>query len=202
MSLLLALAVPAALLQDTVRPPDLGQDVFRLADSIAAAEFAKDSLGSVSVGIVSGARLVWAKSYGFEDRARTRPATPATVYRVGSVTKQLTALMLLQLAEAGRVQLSDPAERFFPQVRAVRGRPRNSAPITLVQLATMPRGSRATRTTSAARSGGSPRRGSNRSARRSPGRPTRRSRAPATGTRTSGMPSWGRPSPARPASAT
>ncbi len=140
MTLLLSLALPAALLQDTVRPPALGPEVFRQADSIAAAEFAKDSLGSIGVGIVSGAELVWAKSYGFEDRSRTRPATPETVYRVGSVTKQLTALMLLQLAEAGRVGLSDPAERHFPEIRQVRGFPEGAAPVTLVQLATMTSG--------------------------------------------------------------
>ncbi|HEX6749551.1 MAG TPA: serine hydrolase domain-containing protein [Longimicrobium sp.] len=134
------LAIPAAILLDTVRPPVLGPEIFRAADSIAAAEFAKDSLGSISVGIVSGPALVWTASYGFEDRARTRPATPATVYRVASLTKQLTAIMLLQLAEAGRLQLSDPAERWLPEIRRVRGRPPGSAPPTLVQLATMTSG--------------------------------------------------------------
>ena len=138
MSLLIALALPAVL--DTVRPPVFDREVFRLADSIATAEFAKDSLGSIGVAIVSGPSLVWEKSLGFEDRERTRPATPATVYRIASISKQLTALMLLQLVESGRVHLSDPVERYLPEVRRVGGRPGGSTPITLVQLATMTSG--------------------------------------------------------------
>ncbi|HEX2081705.1 MAG TPA: serine hydrolase domain-containing protein [Longimicrobium sp.] len=138
--MLLTLTLSAVLLQDTVPPPVIGPEALRLADSIAAAEFAKDSLGSITVGIVSGPALVWAKSYGYADSARTRPATPATVYRVASVTKQLTVLMLLQQVQAGRVRLSDPVERYFPEVRRVQGTPPESAPITLVQLATMTSG--------------------------------------------------------------
>jgi CubicO group peptidase (beta-lactamase class C family) len=140
MSPLFLLLLPAALLQDTLRAPALRASVLQSADSIAAAEFAKDSLGSITVGIVSGSTLVWAKSYGFTDSARTQLATPSTIYRIASVTKQFTALMLLQLVERNRVHLSDPVERFFPELRQIPGRPAGSSPITVVQLATMTSG--------------------------------------------------------------
>src|SRR6185503_16029731 len=94
---------------------------FRLVDSIAEAEFAKDSLGSITVGVVDGSGLSWSKSYGFLDRARHQPATPATVYRIASVTKQFTALMLLQLRERNLVRYRDPVEKFFPEIRRVQG---------------------------------------------------------------------------------
>jgi D-alanyl-D-alanine carboxypeptidase len=48
--------------------------------------------------------------------------------------------MLLQLVERNRVRLSDPVERFFPEIRQVKGGSAGSAPITLVQLATMTSG--------------------------------------------------------------
>jgi CubicO group peptidase (beta-lactamase class C family) len=64
------------------------------------------------------------------------PATKDTVYRIGSITKQFTALMLLQLVEAGKVRLSDPVEKYFPEVNKVEGRFAGAPPITLVQLAT------------------------------------------------------------------
>lgn len=140
MTLLLALVMAAAPLQDTLPPPVLGPEVLDAADSIATAEFAKDSLGSITIGIVSGPALVWARSYGYADSARTRPATPATVYRIASVTKQFAALMLLQLVERRQVRLSDPVERFFPEVRLIRGVTEASPPVTLVQLATMTSG--------------------------------------------------------------
>lgn len=109
-------------------------------DAMAAAELAKDNIGSVTVGVVSGQNLVWTKSYGMADMERKIPATRDTVYRIGSITKQFTALMLLQLAQDGKVKLSDPLEKYFPEVGKVQGRFTNAPPITLVQLATMTSG--------------------------------------------------------------
>jgi CubicO group peptidase (beta-lactamase class C family) len=59
------------------------------------------------------------------------------VYRIGSITKPFTAVMLLQLVEARKVHLSDPVEQYFPEIRQVQGLPPGTAPITLLQLATM-----------------------------------------------------------------
>lgn len=44
------------------------------------------------------------------------PATRHTVYRIGSITKQFTAVMLLQLVEQGKVTLADPLERYVPEI--------------------------------------------------------------------------------------
>jgi CubicO group peptidase (beta-lactamase class C family) len=76
------------------------------------------------------------QSYGYADSARTIPATPTTVYRIASITKQLTALRLLQLVEHHRVRLSDPVDRYFPEVKRIRAHEPVASP-TLVQLATM-----------------------------------------------------------------
>jgi len=105
-------------------------------DALAAAEFAKDNRGGFTIGIVSGPELVWTKSYGYADMEKKTPATKDTVYRIGSITKQFTALMLLQLVEAGKIRLSDPVEKYFPEVNKVEGRFAGAPPITLVQLAT------------------------------------------------------------------
>lgn len=113
------------------------RDGFRLVDSIADAEFRKDSLGSITIAIVNGRELVWSKSYGFTDRQKTQRATPATVYRIASITKQFTAIALLQLAERKALRLSDPVDHYVPEIRAVRGLVR---PPSLVQLATMTSG--------------------------------------------------------------
>jgi D-alanyl-D-alanine carboxypeptidase len=115
--------------------PDL-RGAIEQVDALAAAEFAKDNRGSVTIGIVSGPELVWTKSYGYADMENKTPATKDTVYRIGSITKQFTGFMLLQLVEAGKVRLSDPVEKYFPEVNKVEGRFAGAPPITLVQLAT------------------------------------------------------------------
>lgn len=122
-----------------ISPPSFDAQALRLVDSIAEAEFRKDSLGSFTVGVVSGRDLVWTKSYGYVDRAKQQLATPSTVYRIASVTKQVTAIMLLQLSDKRVVNLSDPVARHFPEIRRVRGARSDRSP-TLLQLATMTSG--------------------------------------------------------------
>lgn len=114
-------------------PPAVHQEV----DALVASEFGKDSVGSVTVGIVQGATLAWAKSYGFANMENRTAATTDTAYRIGSITKQFTGLVLLQLAERGKLNLTDPVEKFVPEVKAVSGGRPGSAPMTLLQLATM-----------------------------------------------------------------
>jgi CubicO group peptidase (beta-lactamase class C family) len=105
-------------------------------DSLAAAEYERDKLGSLTIGVVSGGQLVWSKSYGFADAEKRGPATIESVYRVGSITMQFTALMLLQLEQEGKVHLSDPVEKYYPEIKKIPVRFPLAPPITLLQLAT------------------------------------------------------------------
>jgi len=123
----------------TQQSPGLRTAIDRI-DAMAAAELTKDNVASVTVGVVHGANLAWTKSYGLADMEKQIPATRDTVYRIGSITKQFTALMLLQLVQDGKVKLSDPVDKYFPEVNTVQGRLANAPPITLVQLATMTSG--------------------------------------------------------------
>ena len=105
-------------------------------NSLIATELSKHPVGGVTAGVVSGNQLVWTKSYGDADMEKHTPADQNTVYRIGSVTKMFTALMLEQLVEAGIVRFSDPVEMYFPEVNAVQHRFPGAAPITLRELAT------------------------------------------------------------------
>ncbi len=109
---------------------------FAQIDSLIAAELSKHPVGSVTAGVVSRNQLVWTKSYGDADMEKHTSADQNTVYRIGSVTKMFTALMLEQLAEAGVVRFSDPVEKYFPEVNAVQHRFPGATPITLRELAT------------------------------------------------------------------
>ena len=134
--LALSLGLPALGQPDT---PELRQAIERI-DTMTALELAKENIGSVTIGVVSGAELVWTKSYGFADMEKKVMATKDSVYRIGSITKQFTALMLLQLAEKGTVRRSDPVEKYLPEVSQLQGRFSGAPPITLAQLATMTSG--------------------------------------------------------------
>jgi CubicO group peptidase (beta-lactamase class C family) len=103
-------------------------------DAMAANQFAKHPIGSITIGVVSGNALIWTKSYGHADEKKV--ADKETVYRIGSVTKMFTALMFEQLVEAGTVHLTDPVEKYFPEVNSIQDRFGYSPAITLFQLAT------------------------------------------------------------------
>ena len=109
-------------------------------EQLAAAEFAKDPRGSLTIGVVSRDRLAWSKSYGEADVERHVAATPDSVYRIWSITKQFTGLMLLQLVERGKVRLTDPVEKYLPEINRLDGRQPGWPAITLLQLATMTSG--------------------------------------------------------------
>ena len=114
---------------------ELAQKILKV-DNLFAAEFDKEHAAGLTVAVVSGPELVWTKSYGLADVESGKQANAGTVYRIGSITKQFTALMLLQLVAQGKVHLSDPVEKFFPEVNRIKGKYPGAAPITLIQLAT------------------------------------------------------------------
>lgn len=118
---------------------DLREAIGRVED-MAAMELVKEPVGSVTVGLVSGAQLIWARSIGYADMENKILATRDSVYRIGSITKQFTALMLLQLAAEGKVHLSDPVEKYLPEISKVQERRSWAPAITLIQLATMTSG--------------------------------------------------------------
>ena len=105
-------------------------------DRLFALAYARHPIGSITVGMISGPNLIWTKSYGLADIEHHVPATKDTVYRIGSITKQFTALMLLQLAYQEKVYLTDPVVKYFPEVKQIPGHFPKAPPITLLQLAT------------------------------------------------------------------
>jgi len=141
-SLLMSVAFGALLVKSAICQTLPARAVNGLAavDSLVSAEFAKDSIGSITVGVIAGSQLVWTRSVGFADMKARRMANRNTVYRIGSITKPFTAVMLMQLVGAGRIQLSDPVEPYLPEIKEIASKPQGASPFTFLQLATMTAG--------------------------------------------------------------
>lgn len=119
-----------------VTAPVAAQPTFdRFADATGAAH-ARDGHGAVSIAVVRDGKLVASRHLGSIRAGSVTVPDDRTLYRLGSVTKAFTALMLLQLEERGVVRLSDPVIRWVPELRRVRGNRADLARITLFQLAT------------------------------------------------------------------
>jgi CubicO group peptidase (beta-lactamase class C family) len=137
---LLFIAAAVALPMVGLRAQSATDRALRTVDSLAAVEFARDSVGSLTVGVVVDTGIVWTRSYGWADMETRRAADRRTGYRIASITKLFTALMLQQLEAAGTVRLDDPVERVYPAIRSTSGYATAGPPITFRQLATMTSG--------------------------------------------------------------
>src|SRR4249920_1796634 len=80
-----------------------------------AVSFVKEHrLPGAAVGVVCGDDLAWSAGVGFADvDAREQPRA-ATLYRVASITKTFTGTAIMQLRDAGRLHLDDPAVAYLP----------------------------------------------------------------------------------------
>ena len=78
-------------------------------------EMRKHQVEGVSIALVDDQTVVWAQGYGYADVARKIPASAATVYRVGSVSKLFTVTAAMQLAEQGKVDIDRPLQTYLPK---------------------------------------------------------------------------------------
>ncbi|MDP4821816.1 MAG: serine hydrolase [Saprospiraceae bacterium] len=92
--------------------PQVSQSV----EQFILREMEDKGLPAVSIAIVHG-QNTWTAGYGFADAAGKVPATAGTVYRVGSVSKLFTDIGIMQLVEAGQLNLDVPIANYLPDFK-------------------------------------------------------------------------------------
>ena len=113
-------------------PVDYRQAVTEL-HKVIDEEMQRGILTGVSIALVDGQQTVMEEGFGWADRDRRVPAAADTIYRVGSISKLFTAVAVMQLVEAGKLDLDSPVTKWLPEFRIVN--PFDAAsPITLRQL--------------------------------------------------------------------
>jgi len=123
-----AVAPPTAPLTD----PRVQEALARLDEQLAAT-VRRLNLPSLTAGVVYDQELIWSKGYGYADLQQKIPADAQTVYDIGSMTKLFNAAMLMQLRDAGKLNLDDPIEKYLPEFR-LHSRFPDSSPPTFRQV--------------------------------------------------------------------
>ena len=94
----------------------LAQDVARMDQVVQSYVSDKKFMGSVLVA--RGGEVLLSKGYGSANLEWNIPNSPATKFRLGSVTKQFTAASILLLEERGKLKTDDPVKKFMPDAPA------------------------------------------------------------------------------------
>ncbi|MBC3875474.1 serine hydrolase [Undibacterium sp. LX15W] len=130
----LMLAQPALAWTQSGTPPASSKQVSNAPttqqlDKLVSNYYQNDQPGATVIVIKDGKTLL-RKAYGIANLAKAEKLQADHVMRLGSITKQFTAVAILQLVEAGKLSLNDPVTRYFPDF------PESAKQITVEHLLT------------------------------------------------------------------
>jgi serine beta-lactamase-like protein LACTB len=92
----------------------LGQEKLKKIEAAISSAMSKDNIPGMSAAIVADKKIVWMNGYGLADLENFVPAKAATVYRLASISKTITAVATMQLVELGKLDLDAPVQKYCP----------------------------------------------------------------------------------------
>ena len=87
-------------------------------DSLTRDFIASAPAAGATVAVIRGSDTLFFAGVGDQDRERHLPADRATVYRIGSITKQFTSAAIMQHVQDGRLHLTDRLGSLLPEYPA------------------------------------------------------------------------------------
>jgi len=110
------LAMLAAISPVAAQRSTVTRDAFRpRADSLVFTYLAESRAPSASFAVIRGNDTLAYGAHGLADVDAWRAPTAATIYQIGSITKQFTSAAIMKLVEQGRVKLDDDLSKYVPQ---------------------------------------------------------------------------------------
>ena len=88
-------------------------------------------------------RLVYQETIGYADMEKGAPVTMDTMFRLASMSKPVTGIAVMQLAEQGKLSLSDPVSRYMPEFARMKVCETNLLPMMYAPDANSPTGQKA-----------------------------------------------------------
>ena len=98
-------------------------------DKILSTQFKSDGPGCAAIVAYKG-EIIYKKAFGLANIENAVPMKPDMIFRIGSITKQFTAIAILRLMEQGKLDLQDELTKYIPDY------PVNGKKITIEHLLT------------------------------------------------------------------
>ena len=129
-----AVAIALALFQNAAAQTiNIERVVAELEPEIQRA-LIEGKIPSASIALVSGDKVIWTGAYGYSNLWARTPATPSTVYVIGSTFKAMSTVALLQQMEQGKFKLDDHVNDYLTDFKIQNEDPKN--PVTFRHLLT------------------------------------------------------------------
>jgi len=123
LALLLACASPVSSQQNSLAT-EKRAEIEKAVSSFMSA----NSVPGIGVAVVLEGEPAWSAGFGMSDLEDSAPATSSTLFRLGSISKPITAVAVLQLWERGKLDLDAPVQKYCPAF------PQKEWPITTREL--------------------------------------------------------------------
>jgi len=133
-ALWVAVTIPPAPDPDTlpsraVGPPEAAyRQAVEEGQSIARRLVAEEKLPGLSLAVAVDGEIVWAEGFRWADLENQIPVTPETLFRIGGISKSLTAAAVGLLSDRGHLDLDAPVQQYVPSF------PEKEWPISTRQL--------------------------------------------------------------------
>lgn len=95
---------------------DSSEPDYAKIDSYVEREIKAAKIPGAALGVVKNDKTIYMKGYGKADETG-RAVTPQTPFIIGSISKSFTALAVMQLVEAGKLELDAPVQKYLPWFR-------------------------------------------------------------------------------------
>jgi CubicO group peptidase (beta-lactamase class C family) len=101
------------------KPEEVGMSSERLQriEQMLDRRIAKGEMAGAVAIVARKGKVVYLTSRGVMDLETKQPVTPATMFRVASMTKPITSVALMMMVEEGKVRLNDPVSRYIPEFK-------------------------------------------------------------------------------------
>lgn len=110
------------------RPAVAATDPLSAKVDAVFADYAQPDSPGCALGVYKDGRIAYSRGYGMANLENGTPITPKTVFYIGSVSKQFTALAVALLAKQGKISLDDDVRKYIPEL------PDYGTPITIRHL--------------------------------------------------------------------
>lgn len=117
-------------LDSTLAAANAEQSIEQKVEELVRLEMVKRHIPGLSVVVNQNNKTVFTRGFGVANLEHAVPATPDTVYQLGSLTKQFTATSILLLARANKLALDDVVGKYLDDI------PDTWKPVTIRQLLT------------------------------------------------------------------